>query len=326
MPVPFDWGYFPETSPDLPGGAHRRADREARLPGILGNKHASGTAIIEELGEEHIRTGKPICYTSADSVFQIAAHETHFGLDRLYEVCGSRAACCDPLNIGRVIARPFVGETAATFERTANRRDYAVPPPEPTLLDRRRGRRPARSSRSARSATSSPIAASATIVKGAEQRRRSFDRTLEALGQRRRRRPRLRQLRRFRHALRPPPRRRRLCRRARGLRPPPAASSTRQLQPGDLAVITADHGNDPTLRGTDHTREHVPILAFGAGAPAGRSGRADARRHRRDGRGTPRPGAGAARAGVDGVSPASSDRSRTAFLLPASGASESWPA
>ena len=109
---------------------------EARLPGILGNKHASGVPIIEELGEEHIRTGKPICYTSADSVFQIAAHETHFGLERLYEVCEIARRLCDPLNIGRVIARPFVGETPETFKRTANRRDYAVPPPEPTLLDR----------------------------------------------------------------------------------------------------------------------------------------------------------------------------------------------
>ena len=87
-------------------------------------------------GEEHIRTGKPICYTSADSVFQIAAHETHFGLERLYDLCRIVRRLVDPLNIGRVIARPFAGETAATFERTANRRDFAVPPPEPTLLDR----------------------------------------------------------------------------------------------------------------------------------------------------------------------------------------------
>ena len=94
------------------------------------------TEIIERLGEEHVRTGRPIFYTSADSVIQIAAHEEHFGLDRLYDLCRTVRGLVDPLNIGRVIARPFVGETAATFERTANRRDYAVPPPEPTLLDR----------------------------------------------------------------------------------------------------------------------------------------------------------------------------------------------
>ena len=86
MPVDFDWGYFPDH-PRLSRRAHRRANCEARLPGILGDRHASGTAIIEELGEEHIRTGKPICYTSADSVFQIAAHEEAFGLERLYELC-----------------------------------------------------------------------------------------------------------------------------------------------------------------------------------------------------------------------------------------------
>src|SRR5690606_17946985 len=95
-----------------------------------------GTEIIAQYGEEHIRTGKPICYTSADSVFQVAAHETHFGLERLYELCGIIRRLVDPLNIGRVIARPFIGESPADFERTANRRDFAVPPPEPTLLDR----------------------------------------------------------------------------------------------------------------------------------------------------------------------------------------------
>ncbi|MDA4629682.1 phosphopentomutase, partial [Escherichia coli] len=88
-----------------------------------------------EYGEEHIRSGKPIFYTSTDSVIQIAAHEQHFGLDRLYDLCVLVRELVDPLNIGRVIARPFVGETTQTFERTGNRRDYSVPPPEPTLLD-----------------------------------------------------------------------------------------------------------------------------------------------------------------------------------------------
>ena len=136
VPVPFAWGYFPQTVPTFPKSLTDALIREARLPGILGNKHASGTPIIAEFGEEHIRTGKPICYTSADSVFQIAAHETHFGLERLYEVCEIARRLVDPLNIGRVIARPFVGEDRDDFLRTANRRDYAVPPPEPTLLDR----------------------------------------------------------------------------------------------------------------------------------------------------------------------------------------------
>ena len=92
--------------------------------------------IIDECGEEHIRTGKPIFYTSADSVFQIAAHESYFGLERLYDLCLEVRRLVDPLNIGRVIARPFVGETPEDFQRTGNRRDYSVLPPEPTLLDR----------------------------------------------------------------------------------------------------------------------------------------------------------------------------------------------
>jgi phosphopentomutase len=139
VPVPFGWGYFPETIPAFPRELTDALIREAKLPGILGNKHASGTEIIAELGEEHVRTGKPICYTSADSVLQIAAHETAFGLERLYEVCAIARRLVDPLNIGRVIARPFVGKDRNDFKRTANRRDYAVPPPEPTLLDRAAG-------------------------------------------------------------------------------------------------------------------------------------------------------------------------------------------
>ena len=136
VPVPFEWGYFPDTVPAFPAELTDAIIAHGNVPGILGNSHASGTGVIEDFGEEHIRTGKPICYTSADSVVQIAAHETHFGLERLYELCRTVRRLVDPLNVGRVIARPFVGETAATFERTPNRRDYAVPPPEPTVLDR----------------------------------------------------------------------------------------------------------------------------------------------------------------------------------------------
>ncbi len=136
MPVTFEWTYFPDTVPSFPKELTDALIREAKLPGILGNKHASGVPVIHELGEEHIRSGKPICYTSADSVFQIAAHETHFGLERLYEVCLIARRLIDPYNVGRVIARPFIGETRDTFQRTANRRDYAVEPPGETILDR----------------------------------------------------------------------------------------------------------------------------------------------------------------------------------------------
>jgi phosphopentomutase len=135
LPVPFKWGYFPQDVPAFPAELTKALIAEADLPGILGNKHASGTAIIEELGAEHVRTGKPICYTSVDSVFQIAAHEDHFGLERLYETCVIARRLCDPLKIGRVIARPFTGGTAADFARTPHRRDFSIPPPQPTLLD-----------------------------------------------------------------------------------------------------------------------------------------------------------------------------------------------
>ena len=111
VPVPFDWGYFPQTEPTFPPDLIAEFIRRTGLPGILGDKHASGTTIIAELGEESIRTGKPICYTSIDSVFQIAAHETHFGLERLYEICEIAFELTAPMKIGRVIARPFTGET-----------------------------------------------------------------------------------------------------------------------------------------------------------------------------------------------------------------------
>ena len=109
VPVPFDWGYFPQTVPAFPLDLTRAIIAEAELPGILGDRHGSGTDMIRDFGEEHIRTGKPICYTSADSVFQIAAHETHFGLERLYRLCEIVRRLVDPLNISRPYTRAFVG-------------------------------------------------------------------------------------------------------------------------------------------------------------------------------------------------------------------------
>ena len=133
--MPFDWGYFPDIIPTFPKSLTDEFIRQAKLPGILGNKHASGTEIIEELGEEHMASGKPIVYTSADSVIQIAAHEESFGLQHLYDVCKIARELTYELNIGRVIARPFIGTDAENFTRTGNRKDYAVLPPSPTLLD-----------------------------------------------------------------------------------------------------------------------------------------------------------------------------------------------
>ncbi|MCP1328443.1 phosphopentomutase, partial [Halomonas sp. 707D4] len=136
VPVRFDWGYFLDKEQSFPPELLEQIVEKAALPGVLGNCHASGTEIIARLGEEHVESGKPIVYTSADSVFQIAAHEEHFGLEKLYALCETVRALLEPYNIGRVIARPFVGESAETFARTGNRRDYSIEPPTPTVLQK----------------------------------------------------------------------------------------------------------------------------------------------------------------------------------------------
>ena len=261
-PVLFDWGYFPTEgdafSPELVEAICAQGD----VPGILGNCHASGTDVIAQFGQEHIRTGKPICYTSSDSVFQIAAHETHFGLDRLITFCETVRTLVDPLNIGRVIARPFTGETPATFARTGNRRDFSVPPPERTLLDRLVGgdRRVHAIGKIgdiyAHQGVSHVIKANgnaalmdatlATMEKadsgdlvftnfvdfdmlyGHRRDVAGYAAALEAFDAR-------------------------------------LPEIHRKMHPNDIVILTADHGCDPTWRGTDHTRERVPIMAFGPG-------------------------------------------------------------
>src|SRR3990167_2584234 len=137
VPVLFDWGYFASKVPCFPKELIDEFIKQAKIPGILGNKHASGTLILDELGDEHVETGKPIVYTSADSVFQIACHEQHFGLTRLYEICLIARKLVDFYNVGRVIARPFLGQDGKYY-RTVNRRDYSIPPPSPTLLEDRK--------------------------------------------------------------------------------------------------------------------------------------------------------------------------------------------
>jgi len=266
LPVRFDWGYFPDTVPAFPAELTEATVREGKVPGILGDCHAPGTEIIERFGEEHIRTGKPICYTSVDSVLQIAAHEQHFGLERLYEFCAIVRQLVDPLRIGRVIARPFVGETAATFQRTHNRRDYAVPPPEPTLLDRltAQGRRVIAIGKIGDIFAHRGI----SEVRKAAGNMAMFDKALGAMddaadgdlvfanfvdfdtefGHRR-------DVAGYAAALE-----------AFDRRLPEAFS---RLKPGDLLILTADHGNDPTWRGTDHTRERIPVIGIGPGLRGG---------------------------------------------------------
>jgi phosphopentomutase len=136
VPVLFDWGYFTDKINSFPPALVSSINEASEHDGMLGNCHASGTDIIARLGQQHIETGLPICYTSADSVFQVAAHEKYFGLDALYRYCETIRELLAGYNIGRVIARPFVGETASDFIRTGNRRDYSVLPPAPTVLDK----------------------------------------------------------------------------------------------------------------------------------------------------------------------------------------------
>lgn len=267
VPVRFDWGYFPETVPTFPQELIEKISEKAGMNGILGNKHASGTVIIAELGEEHVRTGKPIFYTSADSVIQIAAHEDHYGLERLYELCEITREFADPYNIGRVIARPFVGDSADTFERTANRRDYSVLPPEPTLLDRltSAGRTVYGIGKISDIFAHQGVS---KVLKGAGNDQ-LFDKTLEAMdmaqdgdlvfanfidfdslyGHRR-------DVPGYAAALEHFDRR--------------LPEMVAALREGDLLLLTADHGCDPTWKGTDHTRENVPVIGTGPGI-SGRS-------------------------------------------------------
>jgi phosphopentomutase len=269
VPVALDWGYFPRTVPCFPAALTEALVQRADLPGLLGNRHASGTAIIDELGPEHLATGQPIAYTSADSVFQIAAHEEGFGLDRLYEVCRIARELVDLYRIGRVIARPFVGAPGA-FRRTAHRRDLAVPPPAATLLDRFHESR----------GTVVSIGKIGDIFahRGtgreikADGNRAVFDATLAAA---RSAEDRLLVVANFVDFDTLYGHRRDVAGYAKALEDFDARlpELMAELRPGDVAVITADHGCDPTWPGSDHTREHVPVLAFGLGVaprPLGR--------------------------------------------------------
>ena len=267
-PVGFDWGYFAKpadpTLPVFPPEPMQRWYAACGLEGSLGNVHASGTEIIDRLADEHVRSGWPICYTSSDSVFQVAAHEEHFGLARLYEICAAAKTIFDELSIARVIARPFIGADGR-YRRTANRHDYTTPPPAPTLLDAlvAAGREvhgvgkikdifAARGITHHRSADGNVALCVQTLaaldacadgglvfanlvdfdmlyghrrdIAGYADALEAFDAFL----------PRL----------------------------------LARLVPGDLLALSADHGCDPTWPGSDHTREHVPLLFAGPASPA----------------------------------------------------------
>ena len=256
---------FPTYPNGFPNSILDRFVRETGVPGVLGNIPASGTEIIKDLGEAHVTTGKPIVYTSGDSVFQIAAHEDVIKLDRLYEICETARTILDGEHrVGRVIARPFLGQPGA-FYRTENRHDYAVPPPRENLL-------PALQDEDLDVVCIGKIASiydsmGVTEDLKAKNNQQSIDQTVRALeqdsrglifsnlvdfdmlyGHRRDTEGFARALEHFDSSL------------------PQIESAMRE---GDLMIITADHGNDPSYPGTDHTREYAPLIVYGKSARPG---------------------------------------------------------
>lgn len=235
------------------------------VDGVLGNKAASGTVIIEELGKEHEKTGQPIVYTSADPVFQIAAHEDVVPVETLYEWCEKAYDIVIPAGLSRVIARPFVGQWP-DYERTSRRKDYTFPPPEETVLDFLQ--------KAGVQTTGIGKIGNIFAHQGLDDEIKTKDNddgvrvTLDCLADRsgliftnlvdfdskygHRRNPQGygEALMRFDDQL---------------------PVILQAMEDGDLLIITADHGNDPTYEGTDHTREYVPLMVYEKGGPTGRA-------------------------------------------------------
>lgn len=261
LPVPWDWHYFPKQIPAFPDDIVAEVCRLAGTDGILGNCHSSGVPIIEEHCAEHIRTGWPICYTSVDSVFQIAAHEEHFGLDRLYQLCKDLAKTLHKMKVGRVIARPFVGEPG-NFKRTANRKDFAITPPEPVLTNwvQDAGRTvygigkigDIFSMQGIDATVKGPDAILMDALHAHQHDAADGSLTFANFVE-------------FDSLYGHP---RDVSGYARALEWFDAEIGTflANMREGDLLILTADHGNDPTWIGTDHTRERVPVLCAGIGS------------------------------------------------------------
>lgn len=262
VPVLFDWGYFTDKQNSFPEALQQEIFNATGIDGLLGNCHASGTTIIAELGEEHIKTGLPICYTSADSVFQVAAHEEHFGLENLYKYCEAVQAIVGPMNIGRVIARPFVGNNADDFVRTGNRRDYSILPPEATVLDKLK--------EAGGEVISVGKIADIFAQQGITQKTKAtgIDALVEAT---------------LAHMASAPTKSLIFTNLVNfdqdfGHRRDPVGFGLAlesfdeqlndvlgQLKDDDTLFLIADHGCDPTWQGSDHTREYVPVIAYNNG-------------------------------------------------------------
>lgn len=262
VPVLFDWGYFEKKTDTFPEELIQDLIKETGIPGILANCHASGTEVLKEFGEEHMATGKPICYTSADSVFQIAAHEEIFGLDRLMEVCVVARKLIDKYNIGRVISRPFIGDSPDNFARTGNRRDLAIPPPSDTILVKLEeaggevvsiGKiadiyAQCGISRKFKANGINDLVAKTLEVMAepeSEQKQIIFTNLVDfdmLYGHRRDINGYAKALESFDVML-------------------PKIQAA--MRPDDILIMTADHGCDPSWPGTEHTREHIPVLVYG---------------------------------------------------------------
>ena len=272
VPVPWDWGYFTDKENSFPPDLIAEVCRAAGTEGILGNCHASGTEIINRLGAEHMQSGWPICYTSADSVFQIAAHEESFGLAALLDLCKAVAPTLHRMKIGRVIARPFVGDAENGFERTPNRRDFAILPPRPVLTNWVQNAGHAVHAigkigdifsmqgidRVSKGTDATLMDHLDAAVEEAPEGSLTFANFVEfdsIYGHRRDVSGYARALEWFDARL---------------------GKVLERLRPDDMLLLTADHGNDPTWIGTDHTRERVPVLVAGTGAGSlGQMGFAD---------------------------------------------------
>lgn len=261
VPVPWDWHYFPKETPSFPADLMALTAELCGAEGTLANCHASGTEVIKEFGAEHIETGWPIVYTSADSVFQIAAHEEHFGLERLLKLCQDLAPTLHKMKVGRVIARPFVGSVEEGFTRTGNRHDYAISLPAPTICDWAKD--------AGRHVYAIGKIGDIFSMQGIDEVRKGTDAVL------------------FDHlcdVMEEAPdgsftfanfvefdslygHRRDVSGYARHLEwfDAQIARLYERVREGDLLIFTADHGNDPTWTGTDHTREMVPVLGYGVG-------------------------------------------------------------
>ncbi|MBX9759224.1 MAG: phosphopentomutase [Beijerinckiaceae bacterium] len=263
-------GQFPQRIPAFPEQFISDVVTASGIAGVIGQCHSAGVEIIDKLGAEHVSTGKPIFYTSVDSVIQIAAHEEAFGLERLYDLCKTTRRLADPLNIGRVIARPFVGSATSGFQRTPRRKDFSMPPPHGNILDR-------------------AVADNRSVVtlgkcgdifghrSTGEEITGAHD--LDLFGKMLSAAPRLSDggllFANFVDLDTDFGHRRNVAGYAAGIEhlDPLIGAFLDLMQVGDLCVVTADHGNDPTWRGTDHTRENVPVLAYEPGGPVREIGR-----------------------------------------------------